>query len=215
METRGQFTFYRSYYEALKGLGKRDRLAVLEAVMAYGLDGVEPEGLSALQQAMFSLIQPTLDTGRKKASNGKIGGLRHPVTQKQTASKPQANGKQTASEKEKEKEKEIEKEIETETEGSGGVDFARFWDSYPVKIGQREAEDAWRRVKPEPEAVMAGLARWKNSQRWQREQGRYIPRPAKFLEEGYYASPPGDSPGPRQLDEDERAAIRRMMEEQG
>ena len=35
---RKQFTFYRSWYEALKGLHPEDQLALLLAVAAYALE---------------------------------------------------------------------------------------------------------------------------------------------------------------------------------
>ncbi len=104
---RAQFTFYRSYYEAIQNLPKREQTAVLLAVCAYALDNKEPK-LSGMANAIFTLIRPTLDTGRKKALSGKKGG----ESGKQTASKPQANGKQTVIEKEGE----IEKEVEIENE---------------------------------------------------------------------------------------------------
>lgn len=103
MEQRGQFTFYRSYYEALKSLPKKEREPVLMAIIAYALDGESP-ALSGVGSAIFSLVKPTLDTGRKKAESGKQGG-----------SKTKANDKQTATEKEKEGEREKEKEKEDDS----------------------------------------------------------------------------------------------------
>lgn len=97
---REQFTFYRSYYEALKKLSKRDREQAIMAICAYALDE-EIVPLSGPASVMFLLVKPTLDSGRKKAANGKQGG-----------SKPKAKGKQSASEKEGEKE--VEGEIENE-----------------------------------------------------------------------------------------------------
>ena len=97
---REQFTFYRSYYEALKKLSKRDREQAIMAICAYALDE-EIIPLSGPASVMFLLVKPTLDTGRKKAANGKQGG-----------SKPKAKGKQSSSEKEGEKE--VEGEIENE-----------------------------------------------------------------------------------------------------
>ena len=111
---RGQFTFYRSYYEAVKHLNKSDRAAVLMAICAYALDEELPS-LSGTPAAIFALVKPTLDTSRKKAESGKRGG-EHETNGKQTASKPQANGKQIAREKEKEKENEKEGENEIENE---------------------------------------------------------------------------------------------------
>lgn len=108
---RGQFTFYRSFWEAIKELPSKDKAAVICAVCAYALDGEEPN-LTGTQKAIFVLIRPTLDASAKKAENGKLGGKNKEANEKQTASKPQANEKQTASEKENEGEKEGEKENE-------------------------------------------------------------------------------------------------------
>lgn len=104
---RKQFTFYRSYYDAIQELPKKDQSAIILAVCAYAIYEEEPKGLSAAASTAFKLIRPTLDAGRKKAESGKQGG-----------SKPKANGKQTAREKEVEKEIEIESEIEVEVEGN-------------------------------------------------------------------------------------------------
>lgn len=120
-ENRPQFTFYRSYYDAIRVLPKKDQAAVLLAICAYALDNEEPK-LSGTASAIFMLIRPTLDAGRKKALNGKRGGeskqteSESEANDKQTPSKTQANEKQTESEKEVEKEDEIEKEVEVEVE---------------------------------------------------------------------------------------------------
>ena len=105
MDNRGQFTFYRSFWEAVQSLPKKDKLPVLEAIISYALDGVTPSGLSQSQSAFFLLVKPNLDASRKKAANGKQGG-----------SKPKANGSKTQAKREREKEKEEEKENEEEIE---------------------------------------------------------------------------------------------------
>lgn len=106
-EPRKQFTFYRSYYDAIQELPKKDQSALILAVCAYAIYEEEPNGLSPAASTAFKLIRPTLDAGRKKSSSGKQGG-----------SKPKANGKQT--EREKEVEVEIEKEYEEEVEVESG-----------------------------------------------------------------------------------------------
>lgn len=122
MDRRKQFTFYASYYDAVKKLSKKDQLSLLMAICAYAIDGVD-SNLSGGAASAFILIKPTLDASRRKAESGKRGG-----NSKQTESKPKANDKQTAkcdnqneanfkqSVSEKEKEKEIEKENEIEEE---------------------------------------------------------------------------------------------------
>ena len=105
MDNRSQFTFYRSFWEAVQSLPKKDRLPVLEAIISYALDGVAPSGLTQSQSAFFLLVKPNLDASRKKAANGKQGG-----------SKSKANSKQNVSKKENEYEKEVEIENEIEIE---------------------------------------------------------------------------------------------------
>ena len=101
---RLQFTFYESFAKALRRIKRdSDRAKAYDAICNYALYGEEPDvdALPDVAAVAFDLIRPTLDASAKKAKAGQAGG-----------SKPQANDKQTASEKEKEKEKE--KEIENE-----------------------------------------------------------------------------------------------------
>lgn len=110
MDERGQFTFYASIFASASRIrSKAARADFYDAICNYALNGIEPD-LDALSDAGaigFISAKPNLDSSRRKAKSGSKGGKC-----KQTESKPEANGKQTASEKEKEREKE--KEIENE-----------------------------------------------------------------------------------------------------
>ena len=113
---REQFTFYQSFAKAISRIkSKAARCDAYDVIVNYALYGIEPEldKVSDSAAMAFDLIKPNLDASRRKAENGKAGGQR-----KQTESKPQANGKQTASKKENEKEnkKEGKKEKEKENE---------------------------------------------------------------------------------------------------
>lgn len=114
---RDQFTFYRSYYEALKVLPKRDQVGVMLAICAYALDAEEP-ALSGVPLSVFTLIRPTLDTGRNKARN-RINKQKTNAEQKKN--KPEQNGKEKEGEKEKEKEGESEGEKEGERENDSSL----------------------------------------------------------------------------------------------
>lgn len=109
---RNQFTFYRSFYEAIRRIRKdADRAKAYDAICAYALYGEAPN-LDKLPDAAaiaFDLIKPNLDASKRKAENGKKGGIG-----KQNGSKPETNAEQgeTASEKEKEDKKENENENE-------------------------------------------------------------------------------------------------------
>jgi hypothetical protein len=163
--------------------------------------------------ACFNLIRPTLDSGRKKAANGKQGGK----TSRQTASKPEANGKQTAREKEGEKEGEKEKEGESDRSKPQAVTFEDFFSAYPRQSYEDDARECWGLISPESRPlVLESLGRWKASENWAQEGGRFIPSAANWLRNGLWRDMPVVAPDPdgrRPLDDGELEAIRRMMAE--
>lgn len=60
--------------------------------------------------------------------------------------------------------------------------FNAFFEAYPVKLDRPEANREWFRipfVENEAPKIMAGLEKWKRSERWQEAQ--YVPSPVKFL----------------------------------
>ena len=122
---RDQFTFYRSYYEALKHLSKRDRADVLMAVIGYALDEEEPK-LSGVPLSVFTLIRPVLDTGRNKAKN-RLNKLR-------------TNEEQNRKEGEGEKEREEEREIEGEGDIPPKPPCAAVFSAYANKINPTPSE---------------------------------------------------------------------------
>ena len=125
---RKQFTWYRSYYDALKELPAEEFRVIVLAVCAYALDGEEAE-LSGVARAIFTLIRPTLEVGRSKAENRSrteqtsISAEQTGNRPEQTKNKPeqtqnkrkQTDNKPEQTRKEKEKEKEREKESENDS----------------------------------------------------------------------------------------------------
>lgn len=200
MEGRKQFTFYRSYYDAVMTLPMKYRRRVLMALVEYALFEKMPTELQSVEMACFILMKPTLDTSKIRSAVGRNGGFASGIRR---------------SKKEKEKEKEIEKEIEYEYEGSATEDFEAFWNLYPVKIGKRSAAEAWRQVSPDAREVREGLDRWLGSRQWKQEDGRFIPRAAKFLSEKHYLESPKQAVpmgATGILGEAEIDAIRQVME---
>lgn len=211
MDNRGQFTFYRSFWEAVQSLPKKDKLPVLEAIISYALDGTTPAGLTQSQSAFFLLVKPNLDASRKKAANGKQGG-----------SKPKANASKEQAKKEREKENKKENEIEIEgekekeqRESKVAGSFSSFWAAYPKQIAEEDAAEAWAQVARDGDTVMrimAGLESWKKADQWREDGGRFVPKAAKFLLDGYWKAAPAAAAEGRALDDDEQAAILRILQ---
>ena len=64
---RNQFTFYRSYYDALQCMKPKERNSLLNAVIDYTLNENPPQELTRNEEAVFLIIKPHLDSGREKA----------------------------------------------------------------------------------------------------------------------------------------------------
>ena len=104
---RSQFTWYRSYYEALRTLPAKDFKVAVLAICAYALDEEVPS-LSGVPNSVFTLIRPTLDSGRNKAAN-RLN--KRKTNQEQTDNKPEQTRKEKEGEGEREEESERENDM--------------------------------------------------------------------------------------------------------
>lgn len=195
---RNQFTFYRSFYEAVMTLPLNRRYRMVMAIIEYALDGVVPEGLTAGQRAQFILAKPVLYAGRKRAKAGLSSG------KSQIADGTVCNNKI-------EKEVEIENEVEDEQEG-----FDRFWELYPKKLGKPEALAQWARVGEDKDKIMYGLKLWCHFDGWLEQGGRFVPRAEKWLRERWWEHPPKTDVclgATGHLGQAELEAVKKLLEE--
>lgn len=81
--------FYRNFRDALSVLPPEQRLLAYEAIFAYGLDGIRPEG--GVVGAMVQLIIPAIDKNNQRYENGKKGGR----PKKPNVTKQEPNNNQT------------------------------------------------------------------------------------------------------------------------
>ncbi|QNB46839.1 hypothetical protein BR63_11275 [Thermanaerosceptrum fracticalcis] len=62
--------------------------------------------------------------------------------------------------------------------------FDQFWQAYPKKKAKGQAERAWAKLQPDEqlvETMLTAIERAKKSEEWRKENGRYIPYPATWL----------------------------------
>lgn len=65
--------------------------------------------------------------------------------------------------------------------------FDEFWAAYPKKVGKKAAWAAWNKINPDAELhnkILTAIGKAKLTDQWQRENGRYIPNPKTWLNEG-------------------------------
>ena len=195
---RGQFTFYRSFYEALHTIEDDiQRAKAYDVLTEYALNNTLPDldSLPGPIKMAFILIRPTLDTGRNKAAN--------------RLNKTKTNQEQI--DKEKESECKIESECKTEKEKENkGIPkmFERFWLAYPKKVGREEAYRVFCEEKVPLSTLLPALERQKVSPQWLKEGGRYIPNPATWLKDRRWQS---DTNTPYRLGTYEIEAINRIL----
>jgi hypothetical protein len=64
--------------------------------------------------------------------------------------------------------------------------FETFWEAYPRKQGRGAAFRSWERLKPTDALLarmLAAIDQQRRSHAWLRERGRFIPNPAKWLDD--------------------------------
>lgn len=62
--------------------------------------------------------------------------------------------------------------------------FEEYWGECPKKMGKGAAEKAWMKIRPDKELfekIMSALRAMKQTEQWQRDNGRYIPMPSTWL----------------------------------
>lgn len=65
--------------------------------------------------------------------------------------------------------------------------FARFWKAYPRKEGKKVARQAFKKLKVSDELLgqmLEAIKSQQDSENWQKDNGRYIPHPSTWLNQG-------------------------------
>ena len=85
---RNSVLIYRDFFETMKGVSERSYKRIMNAVMAYALDGIEPN-LSGLENVVFAQAKIWIDNNNRRYENGKQGG--RPRNQEETKEEPNHN----------------------------------------------------------------------------------------------------------------------------
>jgi uncharacterized protein YlbG (UPF0298 family) len=62
--------------------------------------------------------------------------------------------------------------------------FQDFWYKYPKKVGIQAARKAWNKANPDIIKVIDAINWQRETKQWQAEDGKYIPNPATYLNQG-------------------------------
>ncbi|MCL5024829.1 MAG: hypothetical protein M1497_15970 [Nitrospirae bacterium] len=76
------------------------------------------------------------------------------------------------------------KRNETETRRKLREGFSLFYEAYPKKLKKAKAWEAWQKINPENgtfELIMDALKRFKETEEWRKDSGKYVPHPTSWL----------------------------------
>lgn len=198
MAERKAFSFLRSFYESACAIeSKEEQADFYNAIFRYVFDGKESE-INGTPLAMFLLAKPNIDTALRKSEAGALGGTatqeRNRNNDKQDKSTPQAEVKQTSStfQADLKQDKSTPQAINDKgdmikdiknTVRQIDVDFDAFWSEYPKKVGKGAAKKAFEKARKKAtlESLVTAVRRQKCGSQWTREDGRFIPNPATWL----------------------------------
>lgn len=86
---------------------------------------------------------------------------------------------------------------DTHTASECDISFEEFWKAYPRKVGKGAADKAWRKIRPSKEIALKitdSLSAHIASPEWQRDDGRFIPHPATYLNQERWLDELTDAP---------------------
>lgn len=170
---------------------ERGRLFI--AILEYARSGAVPD-LAGRESILFpvfkSQVDRDLENSAAYADNGKKGGKTKILNQteanltKANQSEPKRPNKEKEEDKEKDNDKDEEIKAASPPARAKGSDFDLFWQAYPKKVGKEAARKAFSRVKAPLESLLPAIERQKCGNQWTTENGRFIPNPATWLNQG-------------------------------
>lgn len=144
---KDSFVFYKSFYDAIKKIPEEYQLELYNAILSYSLEGIEPNNLSPIAEAMFILIKPNIDSSQKRyeasVENGKKGG--RPL--KKTQEKPNQNLDETQEEPDENLNVDVDDNVDVNDNNINNNEqkqvllehFEIIWEQYPHKKGKTKA----------------------------------------------------------------------------
>ena len=171
------FNVYHSYLKALEPLNDAECGRLLKACLQYSMTGEVPE-LRGNERFLFPSWQSQIDRDREKyearcRQNAKNVSVRWNTD---VCERIRADTKHT---KDKDKDKD-----NMSPHTPQGTTFELFWAAYPKKVGKKAALNAFRRVKIPLNVVLQAIEAQKHSVQWMKDNGKYIPNPATWLNQG-------------------------------
>ena len=176
------------YLDAIEPLGDAERGRLFTSLLVYARTGEAPQ-LGGNERFLFPMMRAQID--RDNSAMDSLSDARSEAGRKGAEAK-QANARFAKQNKQmpdlpsktsKDKEKDKEKDKDKDKDDSASP-FESFWAAYPRKVGKQAAKKAFSKVSVPVKTLIDAVNSQKNSEQWRKDNGRYIPNPATWLNQG-------------------------------
>lgn len=201
MEPKNSFVMYTEYRQHIGRLTDEEAGRLLKAVMDFAASArAEPMGGAEGMAFSFICAQMERDakkyeeTQRKRSEAGRMGG-RPPKAKEapaffaggEKAAEPVDGDGSGSDSGDGSVDGSADASVDVTGDGDGaqGAGFERFWAAYPRREGKQAARAAWAAVGPDEAllaVILAAVARQKRGAQWKKDDGQFVPHPAKWLE---------------------------------
>lgn len=164
----GIFIRYEWLDDLNKMSGKTLKQLLLE-MLELANSGREPNSIPDKAMGLYNKMVEDSKRSQRCINNGKKGGNPHLKGKSKRVAIPLQN-----------------KEL-----------FEELWRSYPKKIGKLYAKQCFAKCQPTRELLdkmLQALEKQKKSSQWQENNGRYIPNPSTWLNQGRWLDEEKDTP---------------------
>jgi len=205
---RSHLKVYFDFEEKTKELTDDEKGRLLLAMLRYAKDGTEPQ-MTGNERFLFPVFRVQVDEDIKaydtKVSNGSRGGRPivndKPEITENNLSKPKETERNRTEPKETETpKKEERRKKKEEQEKEKEYIFAQFWAAYPRKEDKQRARKEFDALKPDEtllKTMLTAIERWKTTDQWTEDGGKYIPHPGTWLHNKRWEDePPKDNAKP-------------------
>ncbi len=182
------FLFFYDWRLSIECLPAEDVQPLLLAMIDYAADDTPPPEFSGMAKLAASFLFPALYRYKQSVENGRKGGKAstHKPPQEAPAEGTQEGTTTTIQYDTNTNTNNDTHTIRSDNDTPNGTGFAAFWSAYPRKVRKATAQQAWEQVNPDATlcaTIMAAVEQQKRSVQWKKDNGQYIPNPAKWLSE--------------------------------
>ena len=159
MKNNDRITLKYDWLEVMKNIEAEECQALLSALYDYSKSGIEFPEFSTKSKMLCDTVIKEFKKSTLMKKCGALGG--NPFLKKQ-------------------------KEAREKTEIDPSL-FEIFWGEYPKRVGKTYARQCFYRLKPTRETVekmVMAIKEQKKSEQWKSENGKFIPNPATWLNQG-------------------------------